>query len=162
MKKRLLLLLIPLLALPSAMRADKQHALFINFYESAPVAIVLADKPCATFVGDSLRVETNKFSATYLRSSICDFYFDYYDATSTNGSAIDEELVRIVYTDEDRVEILGIDPTLPIAVYGINGRRMETYATRHSNGTTIDLTAYPVGIYLININNTQTFKIIKK
>lgn len=162
MKKRLLLLLIPLLALPSAMRADEQHSLIISFHEGDSVAIVLAHKPCATFINDSLRVETTSFSATYLRSAIADFRFGWYDPTATDINGVEEDMVRIVYTDEDRVEILGIDPTLPIAVYGINGRRMETYATWHSNGITIDLTAYPVDIYLININNTQTFKIIKK
>lgn len=162
MKKRLLFLLIPLLTLPSAMRADEQHSLIISFHEGDSVAIVLADKPCAIFINDSLRVETTSFSATYLRSTIADFRFGWYDPTATNINGIEEEMVRIVYTDEDRVEILGIDPTDSIAVYGINGRRMDTYATWHSNGITIDLTAYPMGIYLININNTQNFKIIKK
>ena len=162
MKKRLLHLLIPLFALPSAMRADEQHALIISFHEGEPVAIVLADKPCATFINGSLLVETASFSATYLRSDIAGFHFDWYDPTTTDINDVGEDMVRIVFTDKNHVDILGIDPTTPVTVYDINGRRMETYATCHSYGIAIDLTAYPVGIYLININNTQTFKIIKK
>ena len=162
MKKKLLHLLIVLFAVATAARADEQHALIISFHEGDPVALVLAHKPRATFVRDELLVETEDFSATYLRSAIADFRFGWYDPTTTDINGVEEDIVRIVYIDDDYVEILGIDPTLPIAAYGINGRRMETYATWHSNGITIDLTAYPVGIYLININNTQTFKIIKK
>ena len=57
MKKKLLLLLIPLLALAPAMRADEQHSLIISFHEGDSVAIVLAERPCATFINDSLRVD---------------------------------------------------------------------------------------------------------
>lgn len=162
MKKKLLHLLIPLLAIPSAMRADELHSLIISFHEGDPVAIVLADKPCATFINDSLRIETESFSTSYLRSNIAGFHFGWYDPTETGIESIDEDLIRIVYTDENRIEILGIDPSTPITIYSINGGSMTTYSINSNHSIAFDLTLYPTGIYLININNTQTFKVIKK
>ena len=77
MKKRLLHLLIPLLAASSAdaaAAADELHSLIISFHEGDSVAIVLADKPRATIHDDSLHVETADFSTTYLRGAIADFH----------------------------------------------------------------------------------------
>lgn len=66
------------------MRADERHALVISFHGGDSVAIVLADKPCATFIEDNLCVETTNFSATYLRSTIANFRFGWYDPTATD------------------------------------------------------------------------------
>lgn len=162
MKKLLLHLLIPLLALPSAMRADEQHALIISFHEDDSVAIVLADKPQATLFDDSLRVETANFSAVYLRSAIADFHFGWYSPIETSVDNAASRMVRIVYTSKDKVQILGVEPTCPIAVHHASGSRMVEYTTALSNGLSVDLTAYPAGIYLICINNEQTIKIAKQ
>jgi hypothetical protein len=163
MKKKLFHLLIPLLAFSSAMRADEQHALIISFHESDSVAVVLADKPRVTFVGDSLLVETADFSATYLRSSIVNFHFGWFDPTisSIDTKLENKNMVRIVYTDHCTVRLLGVDATSLIQVYALDGRRMGVSLLPLSEGVAIDLAAYPTGIYLINVNNQQTFKIIK-
>ena len=70
MKKRLLHLLIPLLAASSAAAADELHSLIISFHEGDSVAIVLADKPRATIHDDSLHVETADFSAPLPTSTL--------------------------------------------------------------------------------------------
>ena len=159
MKRKLLHLLIPLLAIPSALRAD-EHALIISFHDGDPVEVILADKPCATFVGDELWVESDNFYAAYKRSAIAGFHFGW--ATTTSHGMHAERLVQIIYTDNDRVELRGIAPTSMVGVCGLDGRRLSTSLIPTSEGIIIDLTAYPAGIYLININNTQTFKLPKQ
>lgn len=162
MKKRLLNLLIPLLAASSASVADERHALIISFHEGDSVALVLADKPCATFIDDSLRVESNDFSATYLRSNIASFHFGWVAETPTSITSLPEHMVQIVYTDNNTVQVRGIDPASPVGVYGLDGRGIVAPITSETDGITINLAACPAGIYLININNTQIFKIIKR
>ena len=165
MKKRLLHLLIPLLAASSAdaaAAADELHSLIISFHEGDSVAIVLADKPRATIHDDSLHVETADFSATYLRSAIADFHLGWYSPTTTSIEILPEHMVQIVYTDNVTVLVRGIDDASHIGVYGLDGRRILAELTSDSDGVAIDLTAYPAGIYLIQINNKQTFKIIRR
>ena len=162
MKKKLFHLLIPLLAIPSVMRADELHSLIISFHEGDSVAIVLADKPCATFFDDSLRVETAHFSASYLRSAVADFHFGWYAPTEVNVHAAVNDMVRIVYTDKNRVQILGVEPTILVAIHHIGGSRMAAHVAPQSDGLSIDLTAYPAGIYFITLNNNQTIKIMKQ
>lgn len=162
MKKRLLNLLIPLLAVSSASAADEQHALIISFHEGDSVALVLADKPCATFAGDALCVESNDFSATYQRSAIAGFHFGWVTDTPTSIASLPERMVQIVYTDNSTVQVRGIDPASPVGVYGLDGHHIAAPITSEADGITISLAACPAGIYLININNTQTFKIIKR
>ena len=162
MKKKLLLLLIPLFAIPLAVRADEQHALIINFDDGSSVAVVLADKPYATFKGDELLVDAATFSATYLRSAIADFHFGWYDPATTSIDALPESAVQIVYTDNDKLQVHGIAPTSTVDMYSLNGRRLSVSLIPEADGIAIDLTTYPMGIYLININKIQTFKIIKK
>ena len=165
MKKRLLHLLIPLLAASSAdaaAAADELHSLIISFHEGDSVAIVLADKPRATIHDDSLHVETADFSATYLRGAIADFHFGWYAPTPTSIETPPEHMVQIVYTDNATVLVRGIDDASHIGVYGLDGRRILAELTSESDGVAIDLTAYPAGIYLIQINNKQTFKIIRR
>ena len=162
MKRRLLTLLILLPTVSSVMRADEQHSLIISFHEGDSVAIVLADKPCAAFKGDSLCVETSSFSTTYLRSTISGFHFGWYDPVSTSIDALLEGMAQIVYTDNSRIRVRGIGSSSIIYVYGLDGRRLSTSLIPEDDGISIDLTAYPAGIYFININNIQTFKITKQ
>lgn len=162
MKKKLLNLLIPLLAIPSTMRADGQHSLIIDFHDGSSVAVVLAHKPHATFIGDSLQVETNDFSGTYPRNAIAGFHFDWYDpATSSLGTSF-EKRVQIVYTDNNRVQVRGITDTSTIDMYSLDGRKLNTSFIPEDDGITIDLTEHPAEIYLIHINNKQIFKITKQ
>ena len=162
MKKRLLNLLIPLLVALSASAADERNALIISFHEGDSVAIVLADKPRATIHDDSLHVETADFSATYLRGAIADFHFGWYAPTPTSIETPPEHMVQIVYTDNATVLVRGIDDASHIGVYGLDGRRILAELTSDSDGVAIDLSASPTGIYLIQINNKQTFKIIRR
>ena len=162
MKKRLLHLLIPLLAIGSAARADEQHALVISFHEGDSVAIVLAEKPCATLVGDSVRIEAPSFGATWLRSAIDHFHFGWYDPDLAGIDALPEGMVRIVYTDNGTVCLHGIGDADAIAVYGLDGRRMSPVLTPLTDGIAVDLTACSAGVYLISINNQQSFKIIRQ
>ena len=162
MKKRLLHLLIPLLAVTSASAADEQHALVISFHEGDSVAIVLADKPRATFMGENLYVESANFSATYQRSAIADFHFGWYAPTATSIGTLPERMVQIVYTDNATVLVRGIDNPSHIGVYALDGRRIATPVTSAPDGIAIHLTACPTGIYLIQINNKQTIKITRQ
>ena len=162
MKKRLLNLLIPLLTASSLTAADKQHALIISFHEGESVALVLADKPCAIFVGDDLCVESNDFSATYRRSDIAGFHFEWVAELPTSIASLPEHMVQIIYTDNNTVQIRGIDSTNPVRVYGLDGHQIAAPITSETDGVTISFTACPAGIYFIHINNTQTFKIIKR
>lgn len=162
MKKRLLNLLVPLLIASSASAADERHSLIISFHEGNSVALVLADKPCATFVGDDLCVESENFSATYLRSNIASFHFGWVAETPTSIASLPEHMVQIIYTDNSTVQVRGVDPTSPIGVYGLDGRGIVAPITSGADGITISLAACPAGIYLININNTQIFKITKR
>ena len=162
MKKRLLNLLIPLLVALSASAADERNALIISFHEGDSVAFVLADNPCATFIGDNLCVESNDFIATYLRSTIAGFHFAWVTDTPTSIASLPEHMVQIVYTDNNTVQVRGIDPASPVGVYGIDGRGIVAPITSEADGITINLAACPAGIYLININNTQIFKITKR
>ena len=141
------------------MRAD-EHALIISFHNGDPVEVILADKPCATFVGDELWVESDNFYAAYKRSAIAGFHFGW--STTTSHDIHAERMVQISYTDNNRVELRGIAPTSTVSICSIDGRRLSTSLIPTSEGIIIDLTAYPAGIYLININNTQTFKITKQ
>ena len=161
MKKKLLHLLIPFLAFPSVMRADEQHSLIISFHEGDSVAIVLADKPRATFIADSLHIETPSFSTSYLRSAIANFHFGWYDPTGTNIDALPLHMVRITYTD-NHVQLLGIAPTSSITVHNTGGSYLAPSITVIPHGMSVDLTTYPAGIYLITINNRQTIKITKQ
>ena len=71
-------------------------------------------------------------------------------------------MVQIVYTDNATVLVRGIDDASHIGVYGLDGHRIPAALTSESDGVAIDLTAFPSGIYLIQINNKQTFKIIRR
>lgn len=160
MKKKLLNLLIPLLAIPAVMWADERHSLIISFHDDSSVVLLLCDKPRATFVDDELWVESEQFYATYKRSDIAEFYF--MGSTTTSFDVLSGHSTKIVYTDNDRVQVCGVSPTSNIGVYSLDGRCLDASLTCETDGIIIDLTSYPTGTYLININHAQTFKIINK
>ena len=121
MNKKLLTLLIPLLALPSALRAD-EHTLIISFCDGSSTTLLLRDKPSATFVNDELWVEAGSFSTTYKRSSIAKFSFGWQDLTPIHAPS--PHMMQITYTDNDRVQVHGIPTSSAIGVYSLDGRRL--------------------------------------
>lgn len=162
MKKRLLHLLIPLFASTSDSAADEQHSLIISFHEGDSVGVILADKPQATFIGDSLHVESANCSTTYLRSDISGFHFGWYDPTFTSIGTSPKNMVQIVYTDNTKVLVHGIENPSYIGVYTLDGHRMAAPVTFESDGVAIHLTTCPAGVYIIQINNKQTIKITRR
>ena len=160
MKKRLLNLLIPLLATTSALAGDELHSLIISFHDGNSVAVVLADKPRAAIQGDSLLVESQNFCATYLRDDIAGFHFGW--ETPTGIEAMPENEVQIMYVDNNTVQVRGIDSDASIGVYTLDGRLVAPQLNTMTDGVAVSLHACPSGVYLIRINNKQTYKIIKR
>jgi len=66
--KKLLLLLLPLMAFPIGMLADSQNTLVVKLKNGAETAFFLKDQPNVTFEGTNLKVVSQKETVTFALS----------------------------------------------------------------------------------------------
>lgn len=75
---------------------------------------------------------------------------------NVNGS--DSQGVKLAY-DGSRLSASGLDGAASAAVFGTDGRKMM--GAEHWDGTPVDVSSLPKGVYIFKVNN-NTFKFIKK
>ena len=171
MRKWILLHMIILGLAPVMQAQTRQHNLIIKFCNEQTLIFALKDKPVATLYADSLRIQTVQFEASYLRDEICDFYFLQAPKDTTS---LPHQTIYIAYLSDHTIRIHGVQQGDQVSVYHVDGQLLHTRAIQASEYI-LDLSAYPRGLYLIQVmhqpnepqdkkkNNQQriTFKIIR-
>lgn len=119
----------------------------------------LIEEPVLTLEGSRLLIESNTIETSYDRSEINRFYF----AESTTGvKAIKAKSLKFTQTGTNEYQIEDLDGNENIIVSNLAGRLFSNCVVKEGTVATISLSNSPFGVYIINIGNKQTIKIIKK
>ena len=158
-----MILHICLLWLSPIMRAEQRwHNLVIKFCDEQTLVFALKDKPIATLHGDSLRLQTAQFEASYLRDEICDMYFLQAPQDTTT---LPEGTIYISYINDHTIRIHGVQADNQVSVYHVGGQLLHSRTIR-ANEYILDLSTYTRGIYLIQVlyhpTDTQSQKTHKQ
>lgn len=136
-KKLLSLLLIT----PMCIGALAQTKMILHQKAGGDVAILLADKPVATYEGDNLVITTTKTTLSFPVSNIK-------EATYQEDNAATAIIESVTQLSPDAG---------PSRIYDISGRLVKTVPATES----LNLGSLPQGTYIIKNNNTS-YKINKK
>ena len=164
MRKRLLSLVLccclypPISGVIHAAETEQAEFLVLKMSDSKTTEFKLSTRPVITFSNDRLLVTSDEASADYAQSEVTEFYFT---AISTG---IDEKVasstMTFSYVDNAHVNISGTKASQAL-VYDANGKLLQRNKVAGGQ-VSIDVSQYAPGVYVLNLVNEHTFKIIKK
>ena len=164
MRKRLLSLALccclypPISGVVHATETEQAEFLVLRMANSTTAEFKLNTRPVITFSDGKLLVASDEASAEYAQSDVTEFYFT---AVSTG---IDEKVtgstMTFSYVDNAHVNIYGTKAN-SVLLYDANGRLLQRQKVTDGKAS-IDVSQYAPGVYVLNLTNEHSFKIIKK
>ena len=164
MRKRLLSLALccclypPISGVVHATETEQAEFLVLRMANSTTAEFKLSTRPVITFSDGKLLVASDEASAEYAQSDVTEFYFT---AVSTG---IDEKVtgstMTFSYVDNAHVNIYGTKAN-SVLLYDANGRLLQRQKVTDGKAS-IDVSQYAPGVYVLNLTNEHSFKIIKK
>lgn len=159
-----LLLLFAWGAWAGAKADDVSYIMRVNLVNGTVDEYLVADHPRVDFVKETIYVSSAALSATYATSDVESYTF-----VDANPSAIEEVQqtqdnldMSVKFVDGETVEIRGKVAADGIAVFSIDGRRMNAAVTLSDGGVNVSLSGLPTGAYIINIKNGKSVKVLKR
>lgn len=155
--KKLLLLLLPLMAFPIGMLADSQNTLVVKLKNGAETTFFLKDKPNVTFEGTDLKVVSNKETVTFALSDVLRFTYVKKDASGIDETVVDPTEVSY---DGGVLVISQLKQGASVDIYSLDGKLLRQLTAHHSGTYRLNLSELPKGVYLVKADNV-TYKIMK-
>ena len=158
MKHIFILILLGLLTAPAA---KAQSELVVQFADGSTTVYALSQQPVVAFEGDNLVITAGDATATFARAGVTQFYFQA-DGTGI-GKATSKGQERLVrFAAPDLIALSGISEDDVLRVVTVDGRMAAANIGRAAGTANISLAGLPTGIYIVQINQTNTIKIFKK
>lgn len=157
--------LLPLLLMWStslALHAQNEFStLVVETTEGAKLEISLQQKPEVKMTEENLTIICGEEVTGYTYGEIRKFYF----ITPNNGVGIavptDERVIRIEYRDYTAT-IHGVDNPANIQLYALGGKRIAAATSSDGTAVTVSLSSLAPGIYILDIDGKQSFKLLKR
>ena len=156
--KKVLLLLLTVLALPSLMlAADKQNTLIVLTKDNVLHQFILADKPTVTFEGTQLKVTCEKASASasFNLSDVIRFTYAGKDAAGIDEMTVDPAEISM---EEGTLVISQMKANSTVNVYSLDGKLVRQLKAQRAGTYRLSLSSLPAGVYLVKADNI-TYKI---
>lgn len=141
----------------SRANASNIQAVKIYLKNGKSVVYSFSENPVITFANDKIKWQTNTASTSYSFSE-----FDHYELVSATDGIENIEADYKFSSNGNIVSIKGISDNDRIAVYDISGRVQNDCIDKNGSEATINLQSKPNGVYIIKLNNTNTYKIVKQ
>ena len=152
-----LMLLSPSLAIYAA-DADEspRQALVLKFADATTANFFLADKPTIGFADGKLTVTATELTADYEQASVAEFYFDTITPTAIAGV---KGAFGFAYTD-GVVRVSGSKASVA-TLYTADGTLVESRGVV-DGAVEVSLVGCKPGVYVLNLENEHSFKIVRK
>ena len=171
MRKTLLSLLLAFIAI-AVQANDEYSTLVIETMEGTKFEISLQKKPKVQLDGQEIfslyDIGDDKFVITcgkeitgYTYGEIRKFFFKLSGNLDVKPSA-DDRIIRVTFVDNTTVTISGIDNPEVIRLYTLDGSPATPRVEVNDAIVTVSLSTLDAGIYILNIDNKQTFKLMKR
>ena len=160
MRKTLLSLLLAFIAI-AVQANDEYSTLVIETMEGTKFEISLQKKPKVQLTDDKFIITCGKEITGYTYGEIRKFFFKLSGNLEVNPSA-DDRIIRVTFVDNTTVTISGIDNPEVIRLYTLDGSPAKPRVEVNDAIVTVSLSTLDAGIYILNIDNKQTFKLLKR
>ncbi len=164
MKKKLFMFAFLACTTLSAWCQGEYTTLVVEMNDGSSVNYILSQKPQISMGDQIVRITTgdNGMEVTYPDAQVKRFSFSAFDPVKIEETELSPKVLKVRYMDGQCVVISGTEATDHIALYTLNGQQISNGISIADGQTTIDIASLPKGVYIINVSNKQSFKILKR
>lgn len=160
MKKKLLSLTLALAAM-TMQAQDEYSTLVVETMEGTKLEISLQKAPKVQMTDNAIIITCGEEITGYTYGEVRKYYFKLSKYVSVEPVA-DEHTIRVTFVDNATVVISGVDNPEVIRLYTLDGSRVAPQVEVAEGVITVSLSALDAGFYILNIDNEQSFKLLKR
>ena len=160
MKKTLLSLMLALAAM-TVQAQDEYSTLVVETMEGTKLEISLQKAPKVQMTDNAFIITCGEEIIGYTYGEVRKYYFKLSKYVNVEPVA-DERTIRVTFVDNATVVISGVDNPEVIRLYTLNGARVVPQVEVVEGVITVSLSALDAGFYILNIDNEQSFKLLKR
>lgn len=168
MKAKAFLSLLLLWMTASNAMAEETSSLFVFLKDGSIVQFILpTENPTVAFSKGNMTVTCSNQEpdswrdVTFQRDEVDYLKVDDSIPTAIENVKNDEPRVRFDMTRKGIVNINGLQSTDRIQVYELDGKSADAAISRHEGEATVDLSQQKRGVYMVSVNKSFTFKLMK-
>lgn len=160
MKKTLLSLMLALAAM-TVQAQDEYSTLVVETMEGTKLEISLQKAPKVQMTDNAFIITCGEEIIGYTYGEVRKYYFKLSKYVSVEP-VVDERTIRVTFVDNATVVISGVDNPEVIRLYTLDGSRVAPQVEVAEGVITVSLSALDAGFYILNIDNEQSFKLLKR
>ena len=157
--------LLPLLLMWSTSLAlhaqDEFSTLVVETTEGTKLEISLQQKPEVKMTDKEFVLTCGEEVTGYTYGEVRKFYFITPQSDVDVAAPVAEETIRIEYRDYTAT-IRGVDDPANIQLYTLDGKRITAATSSDGHVVTVSLSSLAPGIYILDIDGKQSFKLLKR
>lgn len=161
MKKTILSLLLALAATVTMQAQDEYSTLVVETKSGKTLELSLKQKPSVSVSDKEFTITCGDEVTGYVHDEVRKFYFKPYDPAGID-EPVAEDVIRVLYLDQSKVVVSGIDKAKQVNLYTLDGRKVAARAVQEEGKLTVSLDGLAPGTYILNIGNVQSFKLQKR
>ena len=162
MKTKTILSLLLLWMTATCAMAEDLSSLYVFLKDGNKVQFILpVQKPIVTFEKGTMYVSYGDYVMSFERDEVNYLKVDKADLTTIEEVQADEPRVRFAMTHKGVVNVSGLQQTDRIQVYSLDGKSVDAAISRHEGEATVDLSQQKHGVYMVSVNKSFTFKLMK-
>ncbi len=160
-KKKLFLLMLAFVATMAVQAQNEFSTLVIETKAGTTLELSLQKKPQVDVSNQEFIIRCGNEVTSYVHEAVRKFYFKPYDPTSIK-LPVAEGIIRVVMLDQSKVVICGVSESAKVQLYTLHGQNVTAETSTSGNVLTISLDALTPGAYILNIDNKQSIKLLKR
>ena len=159
--RKILLSLMLILAGSAMMQAQNEYStLVVETKAGTTLEVSLKKRPQVHVSDKEFTIAYDDKVVGYIHEEVRKFYFKPFDPSSIDAP-VAENVIRIACLDESKVTIIGVDATDKVRLYTLDGRSVAASYQVDDTVITVSIDALEPGTYILNVDNKQSFKILK-
>lgn len=160
MLKKLLLMFALAVTVTTQAQSD-YSTLVVETKSGTKLEISLQKKPEVSINDKEFIIYSGDQVTSYIHEAVRKFYFKPYSATNIDAP-VAKNTIRIVMHNQSKVVIDGVGEQSKVRLYSLNGQALPVVSSTSNNVLTVSLDELTPGTYILNIDNKQTFKLLKR
>ena len=166
-KKKMIPLLLSLMMATAALADNEGYTMNVNLRDGSMVQFVLASQKPEVWCKDGkMTIYYDYDSASYQYQNVSferDLVKDLTFGMSTGIKPLIEAdgKVRFMLTRPGELRVTGLKDGDRLSVYAMDGKIIPTSVSRYGSEAVVDLEGRAHGVYIVSVNNSFTFKLMK-
>ena len=161
LRKKLSLLILALVATMTTQANNDYSTLVVETKSGTTLELSLQKKPKVQISETEFIIYFDNKAEGYVHEEVRKFYFKPYNATNIEAP-VEKNTIRVSMIDQTKVVISGVSESSKVRLFTMDGKAMKIEAAGNNDEITVSLDALAPGTYLLNIDNKQTFKLLKR